>query len=238
MPANQTNILSTRSLPSALINKGAENNIRIDQVALISTEKIQTEETISKVLDLIEEKIVAVFTSNNAVDAVGEMLLRQSPEWQIFCTAGSTKTRVTEVFSKSNIVATAMDAAHLSEKIVESGYKNITFFCGTQRRNELPLTLREHKIALVEIPVYETITHSKKIESDYDGIMFFSPSAVEIFFSNNTTSNAAVLFAIGETTAASIKQYSSNKVITSSFPAKEALLDTVVYYFNTINRIS
>jgi len=66
--------------------------------------------------------------------------------------------------------------------------------------------------------------------------MFFSPSAVESFFAANTLPHSTILFAIGNTTARSIEQYSTNKVIISDRPGKEALLDKVISHFNTINQ--
>jgi uroporphyrinogen-III synthase len=69
------------------------------------------------------------------------------------------------------------------------------------------------------------------VERVYDGIAFFSPSAVESFFSINTVPEATRLFAIGETTAASISAYCSNPVVISDSPEKEALVRRMIDYF-------
>ena len=94
------------------------------------------------------------------------------------------------------------------------------FFCGDQRRNDLPEILSKNDIEVQEIVVYETIPVSKKIEEHYHGIMFFSPSAVNSFFLNNKLPSSTILFAIGNTTAEELKKHSTNTIITSDDPGK------------------
>jgi uroporphyrinogen-III synthase len=105
------------------------------------------------------------------------------------------------------------------------------FFCGDQRREELPERLHEKGIALQEILVYKTVSTPKKVEKRYDAILFFSPSAVKGFFSQNTVPADCTLFAIGGTTADCIRQHSSNRLIISNVSEKEALIKNAITYF-------
>ncbi|HEX9150948.1 MAG TPA: uroporphyrinogen-III synthase, partial [Flavobacterium sp.] len=83
-----------------------------------------------------------------------------------------------------------------------------------------------------EIVVYQTIAVPFKVEKKYHGILFFSPSAVESFFSNNKVTGQTVLFAIGKTTAMALKKYCNNKIITSDEPGKENLVRKMMEYFS------
>ena len=104
----------------------------------------------------------------------------------------------------------------------------VIFFCGDQRRDELPGLLKKNKIEVKEIVVYKTIATPKKIEKKYDGILFFSPSAVKSFFQKNKLDKQVMLFAIGNTTADEIKKFSKNKIVVSDVPAGKLLLQKVI----------
>ena len=78
-------------------------------------------------------------------------------------------------------------AADLAEIIsLIYGKESYTFFSGNLRRDVLPNTLKENGITCNEIEVYETNITSKKIKEKLDGILIFSPSAVESSFKLNT----------------------------------------------------
>lgn len=108
----------------------------------------------------------------------------------------------------------------------------MVFFCGDLRREELPDLLKKAGIELTEVVVYQTLETPIKINKDYDGILFFSPSAVKSFFSINQVNSNALFFAIGNTTANAIKPFSKNSIIVSEFPAKDQLLDKAIKYFS------
>jgi uroporphyrinogen-III synthase len=111
--------------------------------------------------------------------------------------------------------------------------EEVIFFCGNKRRDELPVLLNQHDIEVNEIQVYETKTLKYKIEKDYDGILFFSPSAVESFFSVNKLNKQTVLFAIGNTTANEMKKFTSNKIVIADEPAKKNLVEKMIEYFSS-----
>ena len=92
--------------------------------------------------------------------------------------------------------------------------------------------LRQRGIDVNEIIVYQTINLPHKIEQEYHGILFFSPSAVQSFFQKNKLSDTTILFAIGNTTANEIKKFTNNKIIISDSPGKENLVGKMVEYFS------
>jgi uroporphyrinogen-III synthase len=71
------------------------------------------------------------------------------------------------------------------------------------------------------------------IDKVYDGILFFSPSAVESFFSKNKLPEQTVLFAIGNTTAKTIhRRYCNNRIMISDQPGKDELIEQAIEYFS------
>lgn len=109
--------------------------------------------------------------------------------------------------------------------------REVFFFCGDQRRDELPQRLRQQDIKVNELVVYKTTETPHKMEHPYDGIVFFSPSAVHSFFRVNNISDGVSLFAIGETTADTIRTYTSNQTIISQSTDKSTLILQVIDYY-------
>jgi len=167
------------------------------------------------------------------VDAVTSQLT-SVPDWRIYCVGGITKETVFNFFGEKTVAGTAKNAKALAEKIILSkDVQHIVFFCGDHRLDELPEMLQANAIAVDEVVVYKTIFISSFITKNYDGIIFFSPSAVHSFFSDNTIATNVVLFSIGNTTTATIKTYCNNKVVTSEWPGKENMIDLVLDYYKT-----
>ncbi|MEO8770885.1 MAG: uroporphyrinogen-III synthase [Ferruginibacter sp.] len=229
---NNISILCTRSLDAQLIKEAAGKGIDIDVLSFIETIPIESVEIQQEIEAALNASATVVFTSMNAVEAVHENIIDENPEWTIYCIGNTTKQLVKKYFPLSEIVGTADSAVELAELIVEeSTAEEVIFFCGDQRRDELPNNLRQHGIEVNEIVVYQTIALQHKIEKEYLGILFFSPSAVESFFKKNKLSAKTILFAIGTTTASTIKKYTSNKILVSDQPGKEYLVEKMIEYF-------
>ena len=237
MQSKNTTILSTRPLSAAAIEQAAAGNITIETIAFIQTEPVNEADIKAAIKDLSAMPVTAVFTSMNAVEAVAAQLQNEAPSWKIFTLGTATTSIAREKFTRSHISGGGENASALADRIIGEGdVKSVIFFCGEQRRDELPGKLQQHNIQVEEITVYKTMTLPHRLSKTYDGIMFFSPSAVESFFSINTAPPSTILFAIGDTTAAAIEQYAPNKVITGERPGKDALVDKVISYYNTINQ--
>jgi uroporphyrinogen-III synthase len=231
------NILSTRPLEQAVIDEAAANDIAIDTVSFIHTERIISKELEAEIRTLYTQPVTAVFTSMNAVEAVAALNPGILPRWKVYCIGQTTAHLVREHFGEVLVPAEAQSAGELADVIVQQeGLQQVVFFCGDQRRPELPQKLQQHKINVHEIVVYRTKAVSQPIKKQYDGILFFSPSAVESFFRSNKPGHGTILFSIGETTSATIKQFSGNHVITSHKPGKELLARQAMDYFK-MNRV-
>ncbi|MEO8416473.1 MAG: uroporphyrinogen-III synthase, partial [Ginsengibacter sp.] len=79
---------------------------------------------------------------------------------------------------------------------------------------------------------YKTIETPHIIKQHYDGILFYSPSAVKSFFLKNTLQNNTELFAIGSTTAKALKHFTQLPVIIAEMPGKENLVKLAIHHFS------
>ncbi len=232
MQQNKINILSTRPLPQATLDKAAAKNFNIETISFIETDRVLDDVTQKNITALLSEKLIVVFTSMNAVEAVAIHLNDVKPDWRIFCIGYNTKNLVKKYFGGNSIAGTADSASALADLIITSKeISSVTFFCGNQRREELPERLSKHGMELKELVVYKTIPSLQQITREYDAIIFYSPSAVHSFFSINKINLQTILFAIGHTTANEIKKHCNNKIIMAEAPSKELLVEQALNFF-------
>lgn len=233
MPEHNKHILCTRPVDTSRIEKAKLNGMIVDILSFIETEPVQTIEIQQEIEWASVQQAIVVFTSMNAVEAVTGMLDGYIPDWRIYCIGHKTKQLIEEYFGKNTIAGFADNAAELADRIIENEEpEEVIFFCGNLRRDELPDRLRKNQIAINEIIVYKTIAVNHTIEKEYDGVLFFSPSAVESFFKKNVLPGRTVAFSIGNTTSESVRKYCSNKIITAKLPGKEELVEQATDYFN------
>ncbi|GAC1386593.1 MAG: uroporphyrinogen-III synthase [Ginsengibacter sp.] len=231
MDKGEISILSTRPLSKPVLELAVEQSIRLDCISYIETSIIDTEELKIQIDKLAQENVIAVFTSMNAVESV-QLHLKNKPNWEIYCMGNTTKELVVNNFGEESLKGIANDAAALAKKIIEHHLKEVVFFCGDIRRDELPEALKKEKIKVTEICVYKTIETPVKLPREYDGVLFFSPSAVRSFFKVNHVSPTTTFFSIGDTTSLEIKKYSSNNIIIADRSIKDDLARQAIHYYN------
>jgi uroporphyrinogen-III synthase len=179
--------------------------------------------------DINNVKANLIFTSRNGVEAfLANTLSVAYLGSNVFCVGPNTRLFLER--SGFNVMECKDDAAQLAETIV-SGYagESFTFFSGNLRRNELPLLLTNAGIDFNEIQVYETALTPHTITATADGILFFSPSAVESYLKGNTVTDEAC-FCIGETTAHALKGITNN-IIVANKPSVENVIVRVREYY-------
>ena len=229
-------VLSTKKLEPSLVEKAKQHDIEIVEQDFISVNPIWSEETFKEIIGLAEAgKQHAVFTSSNAVTAVDRYLYGDTYrviDWKTYCLSGRTKEAIFNArHLEKNIVAEADNATALAQKIIESGVTEVVYFCGNKRREELPTILKNAGVTVHEVVVYETIETPTIATTEIDAVLFFSPSAVQSFFSVNQLNDNTVCFAIGQTTADSVKDFSNNKIIAPESPSQEMMLASVNFFF-------
>lgn len=226
MSVSTAYVLSTRPISATLVEEAAANGVMIDVVPFIGTTKLRDETLSDQIRELTKQPLTAVFTSSNAVMALETT---ETPDWKIFCLSGATQRAATDRFGEHAITGTAASAKELAEEIIRaSPAGDLWFFCGDRRREELPESLKTAGWFVHEVVVYQTILTPTRIEKHYDAIAFFSPSAVESFFSVNTPEPDVPLFAIGETTAAALRNKCPNPVSVSEKPDEKILIAQII----------
>lgn len=227
MQQKKIEILSTKMLDK----NSFPEEIIIDEIPFIATKAIRDERLEKKISHLAAQPINAIFTSSHAADVVGKIISKNS-SWKIFCIGNKTKETLLKFFPAESIAGTADNAADLAWNIMKDiSVKNVLFFCGSQRRNELPEILIQNGIDMEELIVYETIKTPKEIKKDYDGVLFFSPSAAESFFSINKIKSHTVCFAIGDTTATTLKKFTTNKIIQAQNQSQQSIMNAMLAHF-------
>jgi uroporphyrinogen-III synthase len=230
MQKSNRHILSTRPLPKAVVDHALSQGIEIETVSFIETMPL-VDAALQKDLETFSKApITAVFTSMNAVEAVADNI-NEKVDWTVYSIGSATQNLVEEKLGV-RVKATAAYAGELADKIVADAPAEVYFFCGTIRRDLLPQKLTAAGITVNEIVVYKTIETPKRVLKHFDGILFYSPSAVHAFFSVNTVADATQFFAIGTTTAEAIQPYSRNNVIIATHPGKEELVQQAIRHFN------
>ncbi len=226
------NILSTTDLSDVVLETDLDEHFTIDSVNFIATKPNISCDALCKIRKVTHEKIVAVFTSMNAVEAVGRINKTRNALWKIYCLGAKTMDYVIQYFPNSIIQGTATNALELANVMIADGIKQeVYFFCGNIKRDDLPLTLSSAQIKLHEVVVYETHQLKQEIEKPYDAVLFFSPSAVESFFALNHLPAQTITFAIGKTTAEAIRKCCDNQVVVPGTLSKRELLRESISYF-------
>jgi uroporphyrinogen-III synthase len=226
-------ILSTRPLDPDSLDLMHRNGVKVDTLSFIETTPIEDVGTTRTIHMCLKQKAVAIFTSMNAVQSVADRMFWDLPHWTIYTLGSATRERVVRYFGETSIAGTATDAGSLADRIIaDTPDSDLLFFCGDIRRDELPDKIRAAGLTLHEVMVYRTRETPHRVDGSYDAILFFSPSAVRSYFSANPAPEGTVLFAIGATTAAEIRNFCSNTIVRSDAPGKEDMVGTVVKHFN------
>lgn len=220
----QFTVLSTKKLQSGqrelLLNRGI-GLVEIDFISIIP---------LPFQIDEIPENII--FTSKNSVQAMlDHPSKRYFQQKHIFCvgekTADFLKINGFRVFKTANYgedLAFEIAKNHSQEKFL--------FICGRKRHDALPGELKKAGIQFSEVKVYDTELSPKKIERIFDGVLFFSPSAVQSFCAENGLSGS-VAFCIGTTTSTEAKKHTNN-IITATSPSMENVIVQVVKHFSNL----
>ncbi len=223
-------VLITKEIEPALLEK-AKQELELVQIPFISISACDEKENVTEIANTTAS---VVFTSKNAVRIVSDLLNGRETNWKIYCTDGATLQQVKDCFGEARLSGTAQNAEALASLIIETNTDTeIVFFCGNKRRDELPDQLKEENIEVKEVVVYETKLSPEEISGHFDGIAFFSPSAVYSYFSVNVADDKTIFFSIGSTTSESLKKFAGNTIITCEKASEENMIATILAYIKT-----
>ncbi|EIJ38467.1 uroporphyrinogen-III synthase [Galbibacter orientalis DSM 19592] len=167
----------------------------------------------------------AIFASKNAVKSI---LDREITIKNCFCVGDKTEAYLKK--KGFSVTEKSYQAQALAEQIVRKhSEKEFTLFCGNIRREELPKLLKKNQIKLSEIEVYKTALTSKNMIRTYDGVLFFSPSAVESFAQRNLFEETTV-FCIGKTTEAEARKHTNNIITANRSTIENVIIQVIKHY--------
>ena len=228
---NNLTILSTKILKPYIKNQLLGNDFNVVEHDFIKLINIEAPEAKSIVTSHLPNYI---FTSKKGVKSFVEYVSKNKitldKKSNFYALSGETQIALEDEgykvnFSKDNAQSLANEIISVSKE------KKFIFFCGNKRRVELPDAMHNAGLQLTEIVLYKNILQPLKINVKYEAVLFFSPSAVQSFFSKNKVAEKTTLFAIGNTTANEIKKFSNNKIVISDEPGKENLVQKMIEYF-------
>src|SRR5690606_35570732 len=99
-----------------------------------------------------------------------------------------------------------------------------------KRMDTIPEKLMRHQVQLCQHIVYTTHETAQQVTQNFDGILFFSPSAVKSFFSVNQLAADTHCFAVGNTTAKTLEPYTGHITVAAQANGA-AMLDKVMEQF-------
>lgn len=215
------NILSTRCVANSDKALFKASNCILTEVDFISINPIPF--NLGAVYDAV------LFTSQNAVKQVcNHPDLAFLKEKIAFCVGMNTKKALENAGWEVKAWAHyAKDLAPiLSEQFPDI---SISFFNGSLRRALLPSVFQQEGRLFNEFKVYETHLTPIWITTPFDGLCFYSPSAIQSYLQLNTITDE-VCFCIGDTTAEALKEVTQNIVLAEQ-PTVEATLQACVKYY-------
>lgn len=222
----------------------------MSQTSILSTKTLSAEQRqvfLDANFDLLEQDFIEIknnlfelnsfnnnliFSSQNAVlslmEQTGWEVLKTKP---VFCVGIKTKDLLELNGFKVDVY---MDYASELAEIITLIYnkESYTFLSGNLRKETLPEALKNAGITFNEIEVYQTTLAPFKIsdQEKFDGIMFFSPSAVESYLTNNKIKNE-VCFCVGITTASALETKKIKNIVIAETPTiEEVILEVIEYY--------
>ena len=221
---SQTSILSTKTLS----NEQRQAFLDAD-FDLLEQDFIEIK---NNLFDLDKINNTLIFSSQNAV-----LSLIEQNGWEVlktktvFCVGIKTK----ELLELNGFtVDVYMDYASELAEIITLIYnkESYTFLSGNLRMETLPKALKSAGITFNEIEVYQTTLAPFKIsdQEKFDGILFFSPSAVESYLTNNKIKNE-ICFCIGTTTAKALELNKVKNIVIAEMPTiEEVVLSVIAHY--------
>lgn len=234
--SRQASILCTGPIDRELADRVATiEGLSLEVMPFIDINYFHHSTLVDKVHDIASRELNIVFTSQNGVGAVTEILAGKETKWTIFCLGNKTEYAVGQCFEKNKIMSECDNAQQLADVLIAHGISELTFFCGDSRMDILPDALAAAGVRVEEVVVYGMKEIHHAIAREYDGILFFSPSAVRSYFTTNEIGKTTILFAIGETTATEVRKWTNRPVIVSQRPSKEQLINDSVCYFELSN---
>lgn len=201
-------ILSTRKLSEELKNKFNDLKFDFYQHDFISIEPLK--------IILPEHKGSWIFTSKNAVEAIFSTNKNIDRFFnKIYCVGKNTKALL--IKNGQKVSKMSQNSSNLANFISKTAKNEEFIFCRSNIKNEEFSNFFYNKnIELKELVAYNNKENSVQYEQIFDAILFYSPSGIKSFMTNNSLNNSYCI-CIGQTTSKYANKY-SDKVLSCKIP--------------------
>jgi len=202
----------------------------------------------SSVVSVIEsaQNPVFAFTSRNGVEGLRRLMDQgyKPPSNAVYYAVGEKTAEALSEIGFQAVVPEVQYGEVLGRKIAgDIELTNLSevmvlHFCGNRRREEMRQVLESSDITVKDIVVYETkLNRINPDLKDVEGILFYSPSAVEAFRKSGGFMNSDLpeLFAIGRTTGQELSIESGQNVHISPEPNTSQFLKFTARMLNEIS---
>ncbi len=233
-------ILSTRALGNNARDFIHHRDWLVDIVSLIETHGAINGEQIAEFLKAFgtrQNNFLLLFSSENAVKwlkwGFDKFGFHMPPGIKTVTVGEKALLKAVECF-EAEPVFTEKNSQLLLSRLKETFTQNTSFlfFCGNHRLDTLPLGLRDAGFVVEEYIVYRTELTPHKTVRDYACILFFSPSAVQSYFTVNNWNTGMVAVSIGPTTTHSLKQAGVGHILEGREPNEMAMLERLQEYLS------
>ncbi len=231
-------ILSTRALGNAARDFIHHEDWLVDIISFIETHGIITVDQLADFLNACKEpgqNTLLLFSSENAVKwlkwGLDKFGYNMPPGVHTVCVGEKTLHAAAD-FLEVLPVLVEKSSETLVSKLKETIPSGTTFIycCGNKRLDTLPNGLIAAGFSVKEYIVYKTELTPHHTFRDYNAILFFSPSAVESYFSVNKWDSKRVAVSIGHTTSAALKNAGVEIILIADEPNEIAMLTTLRDY--------
>lgn len=235
--SQSANILVTRRMSAEQLELGKRLGLNIDTEPAIKISFRQNWLSVQTTFEQSDPAIL-VFTSQNgakAIDQYKKAGLDLPNNFTVYAVGEKTKEALEEAGFKDIMTPEKQNGTALAHLIIDDilktpKLKNVTVLhlCGDKRRDELRHFLADSDIKIKDIVVYQTELNQMALDdlSSYDGILFYSPSAVQAFRNSGGFRSGSLpeLFAIGPTTGEELSIESGKHVHISPRPDTDIFL--------------
>jgi uroporphyrinogen-III synthase len=227
-------ILFTRPIPEDIISYGKDLNLDIQAEEFIHIQHRELTPETQKLL-MNDDYPNWVFTSQNAVKILHHWLpkLGGLQYRNCFAVGRNTAQRIAELGYMATVPQEQNAEGlvqHLAKIQPQGGF---LYFCGNIRRNTLVEYFKTENLPYHEVLVYNTSLVQPKIDiKNYDALCFCSPSAVKSYATKYNFPANLPCFAIGETTALALVNYTDHLLV-SETPNLKSMIDACQQYFNS-----
>lgn len=227
MSAN-VHIVSTRTLASESVRRLIDFGWRLSVHDFI-TKRLVIPENLSG--ESISKNVV--LTSQTGVEAFLQIISQLRLDklaYSVFCIDQVTLKSARD--AGLSVKASAPHAAALAAEILfAKEVRKVTHLCSNRRRDELSEKLKSSGVTVLDVVAYQTDLTPVKIESSYDAVVFFSPSAIDSFLLLNPFVDVPC-FCIGKTTESHARKTNYTETFVPEISREETLIDLLIHHFS------